>query len=495
MQQDQFHPEIFEFPLADLPAGTEGIFKNFATRSNAIFLDGCADLIGVSELNRYSFLACDPVECLTVSTIESFDFNSFRQLASQFSSSQMPGLPPFQGGIAGILGYEFNSAIENIRCAKINDFECPLAAFFVYDTIVAIDHRQGAGWIISQGWSKTGESNPDRANERLRQFKNLVFGPRLDPSDSTAQSQNIGSTIDPQSKMIRIDDEFELYSDFSRDEYLQMIAKAVDYIHAGDIFQVNLSQRLLTPAIQSSSDLYISMRNHNPAPFSGYLDFGDGQLISASPERLILRHGMDLETRPIKGTRRRTHYPEVDLNVQNELAVSEKDRAENIMIVDLMRNDLSKVAEPDSVLVSKLCGVEQYQNVLHLVSVVKARLADEYDAIDLLKSVFPGGSITGAPKIRSMEIISELEPTARGPYCGSLGYINFDGSMDFNILIRSVTAKRGWWQVPVGGGIVADSIPEKEYEETWTKAIGMLRAIRATQSPNASVRESAAIQQ
>ena len=286
----------------------------------------------------------------------------------------------------------------------------------------------------------------------------------------------------PQSSMHRIDYASPLFSDLSKTEFLEMVAKAVDYIHHGDIFQTNLSQRLLAPATVSSQDLFLRMRQKNPAPFSAYFDFGEGQIISASPERLVSLTDRRIETRPIKGTRKRTGYPEVDLNVSQELVAAEKDRAENVMIVDLMRNDLSKVSKPDSVLVEKLCGVEQFKKVLHLVSVVAAELKDNCDSIDLLEAVFPGGSITGAPKVRAMEIIAELEPTARGPYCGSLGYICHDGNMDFNILIRTVTAKGGWWQIPVGGGIVSDSDPVQEYEETWTKAVGMLDALLPLQN-------------
>jgi para-aminobenzoate synthetase component 1 len=219
------------------------------------------------------------------------------------------------------------------------------------------------------------------------------------------------------------------------------------------------------------------MRSVNPAPFSAYFDLGTTQIISASPERFLqVREGV-AETRPIKGTRPRTRYPEVDINMAQQLRESEKDRSENVMIVDLMRNDLSRVCQPDSVQVSQCCELETYQSVLHLVSAVRGRLRPQCDLFDLLKATFPGGSITGAPKVRAMQIIQELEPTARGAYCGSLGYIGTDGSMDLNILIRTITAHGGWWQIPVGGGIVSQSDPEEEYRETWTKAASMLKAV------------------
>jgi para-aminobenzoate synthetase component 1 len=256
-----------------------------------------------------------------------------------------------------------------------------------------------------------------------------------------------------------------------------MVQRAIDYIHAGDVFQVNLSQRLLHPARSSAVDLYCRLRERNPAPFAGFLNGGDWQIASASPERFVRVIDGRVETRPIKGTRRRARRPEADLFAGDDLRTSDKDRAENVMIVDLLRNDLSRTCQPQSVRVSQLCGLESYEYVQHLVSVVEAMLREDRTPLDLLRASFPGGSVTGAPKIRAMEIIAQLEPTARGAYCGSLGYIGLDGQMDSSILIRTMTAARGWWQLPVGGGIVARSNPRDEYEETWHKAAGMLRAL------------------
>jgi para-aminobenzoate synthetase component 1 len=255
-----------------------------------------------------------------------------------------------------------------------------------------------------------------------------------------------------------------LTSNFSAEGYREAVQRCIDYIHAGDIFQVNFAQRLLYPARGDSQSLYLRLRNRNPATFAAYLDLGDSQIVSASPERFLsIRDGI-VEARPIKGTRRRSHWPEADLFTGDELLESEKDRAENVMIVDLLRNDLSQICAADSVRVTQLCGLESYQFVQHLVSVVQGRLSPGRTALDAIRCAFPGGSITGAPKVRAMEIIAELEPTARGAYCGSLGYIGFDGAMDFNILIRTITAAGGWWQIPVGGGIVAQSNPQHEYE-------------------------------
>jgi para-aminobenzoate synthetase component I len=245
-----------------------------------------------------------------------------------------------------------------------------------------------------------------------------------------------------------------------------------------DVFQVNLSQRLLHPARASSVELYCRLRERNPAPFAGYFACDDWAVVSASPERFVSVRDGEVETRPIKGTRRRRIEPEADLYTRDELRESEKDQAENVMIVDLLRNDLSRVCAPGTVRVPQLCAVETYETVQHLVSEIRGRLAPSHDVWDLLRAAFPGGSITGAPKVRAMEIIAELEPTVRGPYCGSLFYAGFDGTLDSSILIRTFTCRHGWVQCPVGGGIVAQSDPEDEYDETLHKAEGMLRALR-----------------
>jgi para-aminobenzoate synthetase component 1 len=267
---------------------------------------------------------------------------------------------------------------------------------------------------------------------------------------------------------------------FDGDGYRRAVEQAREYILAGDIFQVNLSQRLLHPAASDSPALYMKMREVNPAPFAGYFDFGPAQIVSASPERLLRNDHHGLETRPIKGTRRRSSDPTEDASIAAELACAPKDLSENIMIVDLLRNDLSRVCEVDSLSVDQLCAVETYPFVHHLVSSIRARRRADASFGDIIAAIFPGGSITGAPKVRAMEIIAELEPTVRGPYCGSLGYAGTDGRMDWNILIRTVTASRGWWQFQVGGGIVADSNPQAEEEETWTKAAGLIRAMESS---------------
>lgn len=268
-------------------------------------------------------------------------------------------------------------------------------------------------------------------------------------------------------------------SNFSRGGYLAAVRRALGYITAGDIYQVNLSQRFQVPYSGDTFRTYCALRRCNPAPFAAYLNLPEVQVLSASPERFLSLDPISrlVETRPIKGTRPRGRTMDEDARLAEELLASEKDRAENVMIVDLERNDLGRVAEIGSVRVTGLCTLEQFATVHHLTSTVVARLKEGLDGVDLLRATFPGGSITGAPKIRAMEIIDELEPTARSIYTGSIGYFGFDGSIDLNIAIRTILVKDGVAYFQAGGGIVADSEPEMEYEETLHKAAAMANVL------------------
>jgi para-aminobenzoate synthetase component 1 len=439
------------------------------------------------ELGRYSFLAADPFDFVSLGSEEAIvaaagGSDVFKNLAlrtQSFATETIAGLPPFQGGLAGLFGYDLNRTLERIRAPRHDEFAVPALAVGLYDVLLAVDHVEGNAWIVSQGWPEREPARRrQRARQRLERFRTVVL---QGGTDTCAAGLSVSvcdsvppSRIAPQSPALAGTD---LTSNFSRRDYIEMVKRAIEYIYAGDIFQVNLAQRLLHPAGDDSLSLYLRMRRRNPATFAAYFDLGEFQIISASPERFLQVADRDVEARPIKGTRRRSTWPEADLFAGDELLQSEKDRAENVMIVDLLRNDLSRVCRPDSVRVSDLCRLEVYEFVQHLVSVVRGELRPQRGPFDLLGAAFPGGSVTGAPKVRAMEIIAELEPTARGAYCGCLGYVGFDGTMDTNILIRTITAGRGWWQFPVGGGIVAQSNPEREYEETWHKAEGLLRAL------------------
>jgi para-aminobenzoate synthetase component 1 len=467
--------ESFQPLVEELTPGVDACqaFLGLSGLPHCLFLDSARR---EPVLGRYSFVAADPFDYFEAPADGADALSVFERGMAGFAAETISGLPPFQGGAAGLFSYDLCRGLERLPRPAIDEFQAPALAVGFYDVVIAFDHVEQRGWIVSQGWPET---QPDRrrrrAEQRLRFFQDQL-------SSSTGRPL---AKLPPSAGAIRATDLAEQYpvgkisdltSNTSRREYLHRAKRAIGYIHAGDVFQVNLAHRLLHPARDDSVSLYMRLRERNPATFSAYFDLGAFQIVSASPERFLKVRDRNVEARPIKGTRRRTAQAEADLFAGDELQQSQKDRAENVMIVDLWRNDLSRVCRPESVHVSQLCRLETYEYVQHLVSAVAGRLSDDCSLVELLRRTFPGGSVTGAPKVRAMEIIAELEPTARGAYCGSLGYLGFDGSMDTSILIRTITAGRGWWQAPVGGGIVAQSSPEREYEETWHKAEGLIRA-------------------
>ncbi len=456
------------------------VFKRLSRLPHPVFFDSATSDTGHG---RYSFVAVDPFQWITFPSDATDGLAALEQTCQKYRTPTRPDLPPFQGGAAGLLGYELARSLEKLPDDTPADFSLPALAVGLYDMVVAFDHKTDQAWIVSQGFPELEiDARRERAKQRIEQMQEW-----LAHSPSTQPSLEFEETIPAVNPVEQFEVEVEgLTSNLSPEGYRKMIRRAVEYIRAGDVFQVNLAQRLLCRARCDSVELYLRLRKHNPAPFAGYLDLGPWQICSTSPECFLTLRGRKVETRPIKGTRGRSQHPEADLFAGDELKLSEKDRAENVMIVDLMRNDLSRVCTPDSVHVAKLCQLETYAYVKHLVSVVRGTLRPEATAFDLLRACFPGGSITGAPKIRAMEIIAELEPTTRGAYCGSLAYLGFDGQMDSSILIRTVTAGQSWWQIPVGGGIVAQSDPDDEYRETWHKARGMLKAVIPDLQPPAS---------
>jgi para-aminobenzoate synthetase component I len=437
-----------------------------------LFLDG-AD--GRPDVSRYSYVAAAPFRYLTAKRGEAADpFGALASSLLPYRIERIAGLPPFQGGAAGLFGYDLCHHIERLPRPARDEFQTPDMAVGLYDWVVAFDHVQGRAWIVSTGLPERESVGRKRqAANRLNEVRQLL----KEACESPYCRVGIASEVDPGRRypLPRLPG---VFSNFDRPGYLKAVRRAVEYIHAGDCFQVNLSQRLLHKADVHPLELYRRLRERNPAPFAGYFDMGDFVIASASPERFLRVENGEVETRPIKGTRPRGATPDEDCRQIDDLMHSAKDRSENVMIVDLLRNDLGRVCAYGSISVPAVCRLETYEHVHHLVSEVRGRLRPEMGPVDLLRAAFPGGSVTGAPKVRAMEIIAELEPTARGPYCGGLGYIGFDGSMDTNILIRTFTIGRGWMQFPVGGGIVADSKPEDEYAETLHKAEGLLRALR-----------------
>jgi para-aminobenzoate synthetase component I len=397
-------------------------------------------------------------------------------------STPISGVPPFQGGLAGYVGYDWGAVLERLPAPRYDDLFIPDVVLGLYDWVVAWDHRIGAAWLVSTGMPESGPLRERRARERMDLVRERLGGRTLGRTDRAGVLSGLaldGPAPSYPVEAIADASEIGLRSTFTHRGYLDAVGRVRNYIIAGDIFQANLSQRFQSALSEPPFDLYSRLRRRNPAPFAAYLDLGDLVVLSASPERFLRLEGERrlIETRPIKGTRPRGLGPMHDAALGRALAESAKDRAENVMIVDLLRNDLSRVCRPGSVRVPELFALEQHPTVHHLVSTVVGELDHEADAFDLIRAAFPGGSITGAPKVRAMEIIAELEPTRRGVYCGSIGYVSNTGAMDTSIVIRTYVTLRGEVYFQAGGGIVADSDPELEYRETLDKARGLIETL------------------
>jgi para-aminobenzoate synthetase component 1 len=453
-------------------------FRRLARLEGCVWLDSSLDAEGLS---RYSYLAAQPFTSLRIDAYSPGCLEAIARSVERFSQYRLPDLPPMQGGWMGWFGYELGTSFEEIPKSKSNDFFLPLAMLGLYDVVLSWDHSTGEGYIVSQGWPwRDPVQRQENAYRRLCHFLTALEVDDLSlPGPTAVQRQRRSHQMLESRLATQYPTRWsrEWTSNFSPEKYRDAVARCVEYVHAGDVFQVNLSQRLLRRALCDPEDLALHLRRISPSPFAGYADFGRVQVVSSSPERFLSLSDGVIETRPIKGTRPRLSDPMADAGIAQLLQQSSKDRSENVMIVDLMRNDLSRVSDPETVQVDSLAALERYPHVWHLVSVLRSKLAEGLTFSDLLSATFPGGSITGAPKIRAMQIIAEIEPTIRGPYCGGMGYISFAGDMDLNILIRTVTVCDGWWQVPVGGGIVAESSPSLEEQETWHKARGILTAI------------------
>jgi para-aminobenzoate synthetase component 1 len=455
-----------------------------------------------TRLGRYSFLMADPfavvrakgtrteyvaVASNTVRMVGADVLTEVRTLLGPHATKPVAGLPPFQGGVAGYLAYDWGRTLERLPASRYDDLALPDVVLGVYDWVIAWDHDESRAWLISTGLPETS----DEGRARRAAMRAAEVQARIEPTVETARLPGPvpglpggrGQAPGAPSYLVRggwWDPRLEVRSAFTHEGYLDAVRRVREYILAGDIFQANLSQRFEAPLDEAPWELYLRMRQRNAAPFAAYFDIPEAVVLSASPER-FLRVDVEgrVETRPIKGTRPRGIGPEHDGALGRALTESAKDRAENLMIVDLMRNDLSRVCSPGTVRVPELFALERYATVHHLVSTVVGHLAPGNDALDLLRASFPGGSITGAPKVRAMEIIAELEPSQRSVYCGSIGYWSVTGALDTNIAIRTAIAPRDRPCIyfNAGGGIVADSDPELEYRETLDKARGMIDSL------------------
>jgi para-aminobenzoate synthetase component 1 len=455
-----------------------------------LFLDSARD---PERLGRHSFIAADPALLVRARGVDTELVNVAtgavrrehgtalevaRRILAPFLVAPRADLPSFQGGFGGYLAYDFGRVLERLPAPRHDDLAVPDAMLALYDWVIAWDHAADRAWLLSTGVPAEEGTRETRARARADDVRRWLAG-GFDAARAPAERTGTPGTPAPSYPVAgETAERVGLRSSFSHRAYLDAVSRVREYILAGDIFQANLSQRLEAPLPDDAWSLYRRLRALNPAPFAAWLEFGEVTVASASPERFLsLSPEGVIETRPIKGTRPRGTGPEHDAYLSRALADSEKDRAENLMIVDLLRNDISRVAAPGTVRVPELFALEHYSTVHHLVSTVSAQLDRRCDALDLLAAAFPGGSITGAPKVRAMEIIAELEPSRRGVYCGTIGYLSLSGALDTSIVIRTyvVLGRRVYFSV--GGGIVADSNPEQEWRETMDKARALVEAL------------------
>jgi len=405
-------------------------------------------------------------------------------------------LPFPLGGCFGYWGYDLRNFVEpKLARRAANDLELPDCHVGFYDSLVVFDHQLNKTWIVSTGLAADGSRSESQAGERMEFWRRILSSdpeqserflsretrqqfPPLPEGEGRGEGERKHQWIQRQQSVP------EISSNFSRSEFISAVISAQNYIHAGDIYQVNLSHRLTAACDSTGWELFQKLADVSPAPFSAFIDCGDFQIASSSPEQFLRMSGSQIVTRPIKGTRPRDPDPTRDAQLAYELQTSAKELAELVMITDLLRNDLGRVCEYGTVQTPDLARLEKFAHVQHLVSTVEGRLRNDVTHFAALAACFPGGSITGAPKIRAMEIIDELEPLSRGPYCGCHGYLGFNRESHLSISIRTAICKDGLAHFNVGAGIVADSNPEAEYAETLAKAAGFLAALAMKHSDN-----------
>lgn len=428
---------------------------------------------GGERIGRFSFLGSGPMQTIVsrnhevevrrdshVETMAGDVLEVTREVLRQYRAVPDPALPRFAGGAVGYFGYDLVRLWEHLPARPPDDLGLPTCYLVVADTVVIFDHVRHTMKIVANALvDGDGGAAYRAAVEKVEYLYDRLRAP-LEVGNGGGRIQPVMDTGMPVAT------------------FLRAVERAKEYIRAGDIFQVVLSRRFSTEVTGGDAlDIYRALRTINPSPYMFFLDFDGVKIIGASPELLVRLEGTDVETRPLAGTRPRGATDEEDLALEAALLADEKERAEHIMLVDLGRNDLGRVCEYGSVRVPDLMSVERFSHVMHIVSDVRGRLRSGLDAIDVLRACFPAGTLTGAPKVRAMEIIDELEPIARGPYAGAVGYLGFSGNMDTAITIRTIVVAGGRAYVQAGAGIVADSVPEREYVETVNKAKALVRAI------------------
>jgi anthranilate synthase component 1 len=415
------------------------------------------------RVGRWSFIGYKPRSVVRWSLADGGDpYAIAAAAASRHRQAPLPGLPPFAGGAVGFFGYDCVRAVERLPEPNPDAIGLPDMALMLSDVIVAFDHLKHEVTVLANAYVEDDggiEAAHARAVASIREVRERLAGPLPRPEGPMAQPE---PTFEPN---------------MPREAFEAMVARIIEYVRAGDAFQVVPSQRWSSPVPMEPFSLYRGLRHVNPSPYMYFLDFEDFQLVGASPEPLLTVSGRHASTRPIAGTRPRGATADEDARVAAELLADPKERAEHVMLVDLGRNDLGRVCEYGSVAVEQFMGVETYSHVIHIVSNVSGTLREEVGAVDALRSMLPAGTLSGAPKVRAMEIIDELEPVKRGAYGGAVGWLSYTGQLDTCICIRTVVVKDGTAHVQAGGGTVADARPDYEYEESRSKARGVVRAI------------------
>jgi anthranilate synthase component I len=412
------------------------------------------------RVGRWSFIGYKPRRVLRWSLADGGDPYAIAAAeVARHRQAPAPGLPPFTGGAVGFFGYDCVRTVEPLGAPNPDVLGLPDMALMLSDVLVAFDHLKHTVTILANA-DVDEPGGEAAARERIAEVRERLAGPLPRPA---------------QRPGVREEPTFE--PNMSRPEFEAMVARIVEYVHAGDAFQVVPSQRWSARAPVEAFSIYRGLRAVNPSPYMYFLDFEDFQIVGASPEPLLTVSGRRVSTRPIAGTRPRGATPEDDTRISAELMADPKERAEHVMLVDLGRNDLGRVCEYGSVGVESFMAVETYSHVIHIVSEVEGTLRPEVGPMDALRSVLPAGTLSGAPKVRAMQIIDELEPVKRGPYGGAVGWLSYQGQLDTCICIRTVVVRDGTAHVQAGGGTVADAKPDYEYEESRAKARGVVRAI------------------
>jgi anthranilate synthase component 1 len=474
---------VYREIVADLETPVSAFIKlQSQGKGNAFLLESVA---GGENIARYSYLAVDPYRVFTsrgraVTIIEGGresvsvlppgedPLHALERLMEEYTFVPIPGWERFCGGAVGYIGYDMVRFFEKLPDENPDDLGLPECALMFARTIVIFDHVMHRVRVLSN--AHVTDDAEFAYGEACARIDETIRALQKPLPDVKRFSMTPGALPKREAA--------EYPSTMTRDEHRDAVLKAKEYIVNGDIIQVVLSHRMSAYVNAEPLDVYRALRAINPSPYMFYLSFGDVKLIGASPEILVTEDKGEVVTRPIAGTRRRGATEELDQALERELLADQKERAEHIMLVDLHRNDIGRVCEPGSVVCDELMVVERYSHVMHIVSNVRGRLRPDKDQFDLLRATFPAGTLSGAPKIRAMEIIDELEPLRRGPYGGAIGYFGFGGSMDTCITLRTIVMRGHMAYVQAGGGIVADSDPATEYDETLAKAGALLDAIQ-----------------